>query len=176
MDFLKPPIGVASFNYAPNVHWVIASGVLAVALLMVVAVLFYPPFVRWFDGLSNPTRKQDERKMEPSEQPVESTFISAVDDGVLFIAIRRVAERLRASVGLGMEVFRIASGRPLFLVVVVIFVVCFAARFFTDARLDRYDTRVWEALLAGIWSGSVAVLMVLGGVVLWRLAHSDRLR
>lgn len=111
------------------------------------------------------TRPKGERTSEPDSQTAPKSASSSADDDVSFSAIKRVMERVRETVR-----------KPMCRVLAAVFVVCFVARFFTDARLDRYDLQLWKPLLAGVWSGSVAVLMVLGGVVLWRLAHSDRLR
>ena len=55
-----------------------------------------------------------------------------------------------------------------------IFSVFFIANFFRIASLsDRYDPKIWEGILSGGWHGAVAVLMVLAGVVLWKLATKD---
>jgi hypothetical protein len=148
-----------------SIEWVLSTGLLVAVVLLLLAALFYPPFFTWGDRVMDLTRPKGERTAEPDSQTAPSSASSSADGDVSVSAIQRVMERVRETVR-----------KPMCRVLAVVFVVCLAARFFTDARLDRYDLHLWKPFLAGVWSGSVAVLMVLGGVVLWRLAHSDRLR
>ena len=54
-----------------------------------------------------------------------------------------------------------------------IFAVVFTVEFFLKADTDSYHRKIWEGILSGGWHGAVAVLMVLAGVVLWKLATKD---
>ena len=54
-----------------------------------------------------------------------------------------------------------------------IFAVVFTVEFFLKADTDSNHRKIWEGILSGGWHGAVAVLMVLAGVVLWKLATKD---
>ena len=54
-----------------------------------------------------------------------------------------------------------------------IFAVVFTVEFFLNADTDSNHRKIWEGILSGGWHGAVAVLMVLAGVVLWKLATKD---
>lgn len=57
-----------------------------------------------------------------------------------------------------------------------IFAVFFVFNFIKKANLNSVfhgSQTKWEGILSGGWHGAVAVLMVLAGVVLWKLATKD---
>jgi len=53
-----------------------------------------------------------------------------------------------------------------------IFAVVFTVEFL-KADTHSNHPKIWEGILSGGWHGAVAVFMVLGGVVLWKLATKD---
>ena len=55
----------------------------------------------------------------------------------------------------------------------IIFTVVFALAFFQKADTETNHPKILEGILSGGWHGAVAVLMVLAGVVLWKLATKD---
>jgi len=61
------------------------------------------------------------------------------------------------------------------LFLIVVFFLVFAAEFFQVADLGEFRERQhkWSGVTHGIWYGSIAVLMVLSFMVLWRLVNKE---
>ena len=57
----------------------------------------------------------------------------------------------------------------------VVFFLVFAAEFIDVANLEEWGERQhkWSGVTHGIWYGSIAVLMVLSFIVLWRLVNKE---
>lgn len=57
----------------------------------------------------------------------------------------------------------------------VVFLLVFSVGFFEKASLDEFESRQhqWSGVIHGIWWGSIAVLMALSFIVLWKLANKD---
>ena len=68
------------------------------------------------------------------------------------------------------RVFKTRLSKVLGSIFTVVFTVEFCQKAYTDSY---YHPKIWQGILSGGWHGAVAVLMVLAGVVLWKLATKD---
>jgi hypothetical protein len=104
-----------------------------------------------------------------------------VRDEILSFIIVSAISFVGAAIGIGIKSFRInliswfqqVFKTRLSKVLGSIFAIVFTVEFFLKADTGSYRPKIWEGILSGGWHGAVAVLMVLAGVVLWKLATKD---
>lgn len=141
----------------------IAAALVGLGVAAVAVVVFHPQMPQVLDWAFPYRLEVRASKAEAAKGEVDSPDSSATGAKDGWVAgTKRFIQR----------VFETVLSR----VLLAVFTICFVARFVSEAELHRRSIGAWNAIQSGVWSGAFGVLTVLVGVVLWRLAHSERLR